>query len=267
MGRVADAAGIQFRVLNRSKGPAVQGPRAQADRKLYREAMQAAIRATPEPRGHRGCGRGPDRRGWRRRRHRHRRWPAHRCRRRGPHHRHLPERPDPYRRDARSRPAASARRRRSASASASMAWASAWAGSRPARRRASTDARSLTTRCKCSMAMMPPQPFSFLTESDHDAADGLPHHPYDGRDPRHHRGQSRPRADLFRRHQKRRPALLPLHRGQGRALQGARAATRSSSSPKASTTTPSIRTASRPRCRRTCSLRSSRPFRASSRRG
>ena len=47
MGRVADAAGIQFRLLNRSKGPAVQGPRAQADRKLYRTAMQAAIRATP----------------------------------------------------------------------------------------------------------------------------------------------------------------------------------------------------------------------------
>ena len=47
MGRVADAAGIQFRVLNRSKGPAVQGPRAQADRKLYRQAMQAAIQATP----------------------------------------------------------------------------------------------------------------------------------------------------------------------------------------------------------------------------
>src|SRR4029078_12612359 len=47
MGRVADAAGIQFRVLNRSKGPAVQGPRAQADRKLYRQAMQATILATP----------------------------------------------------------------------------------------------------------------------------------------------------------------------------------------------------------------------------
>ena len=47
MGRVADLAGIQFRVLNRSKGPAVQGPRSQADRKLYREAMQAAISATP----------------------------------------------------------------------------------------------------------------------------------------------------------------------------------------------------------------------------
>jgi tRNA uridine 5-carboxymethylaminomethyl modification enzyme len=47
MGRVADAAGIQFRVLNRSKGPAVQGPRAQADRKLYRAAIQEEIRSTP----------------------------------------------------------------------------------------------------------------------------------------------------------------------------------------------------------------------------
>jgi tRNA uridine 5-carboxymethylaminomethyl modification enzyme len=44
MGRVADQAGIQFRLLNRSKGPAVRGPRAQADRKLYRRAMQESIR-------------------------------------------------------------------------------------------------------------------------------------------------------------------------------------------------------------------------------
>src|SRR5512144_2199292 len=47
MGRVADEAGIQFRMLHRSKGPAVQGPRAQADRKLYRKAMQAAISDIP----------------------------------------------------------------------------------------------------------------------------------------------------------------------------------------------------------------------------
>ncbi|NDV98192.1 MULTISPECIES: tRNA uridine-5-carboxymethylaminomethyl(34) synthesis enzyme MnmG [unclassified Salipiger] len=47
MGRVADQAGIQFRLLNRRKGPAVQGPRAQADRKLYREAMLREMEAAP----------------------------------------------------------------------------------------------------------------------------------------------------------------------------------------------------------------------------
>lgn len=48
MGRAADAAGIQFRLLNRSKGPAAQGPRVQADRRLYRQAVQNAFRACPD---------------------------------------------------------------------------------------------------------------------------------------------------------------------------------------------------------------------------
>src|SRR5512147_1237275 len=47
MARAADLGGIQFRVLNRRKGPAVRGPRAQADRKLYAHAMQTAIRGVP----------------------------------------------------------------------------------------------------------------------------------------------------------------------------------------------------------------------------
>ncbi|WP_417488927.1 tRNA uridine-5-carboxymethylaminomethyl(34) synthesis enzyme MnmG [Maricaulis sp.] len=47
MGLVADASGIQFRLLNRSKGPAVRGPRTQSDRKLYRQAMQAVLSETP----------------------------------------------------------------------------------------------------------------------------------------------------------------------------------------------------------------------------
>src|SRR3982750_379956 len=47
MGRVIDRTGIQFRILNRSRGPAVQSPRAQADRSLYRKEMRSVLEATP----------------------------------------------------------------------------------------------------------------------------------------------------------------------------------------------------------------------------
>src|SRR5712675_1517606 len=55
MGRAIDRGGIQFRVLNRSKGPAVRGPRAQADRKLYARAIQDLLAAQPHLTIHQGA--------------------------------------------------------------------------------------------------------------------------------------------------------------------------------------------------------------------
>ena len=107
MGRVADRGGIQFRVLNRRKGPAVRGPRAQADRKLYAAAMQQAIRDTAnltvieaeaddlvvrDGRSRRAEAHGR---------------PRDRGRGGRADHGHVPARPDPYRRAARPRRAGS----------------------------------------------------------------------------------------------------------------------------------------------------------------
>ena len=181
-------------MLNRSKGPAVRGPRAQADRKLYRQAMQAAILATRRTSTiDRGRRRGSDRRtdGTRRRR-RHRR----RARRfaagavvltTGTFLRgliHIGEAQDP------GRP-----RRRGAGARP-LATGCTASGLRMGRLKTGTpprlDGRTIDwDGLEVQHGDDPPLPFSFLTERDHDAADRLPHHPHDARRPTRSSRQSR----------------------------------------------------------------------------
>ena len=152
MGRVADRGGIQFRVLNRRKGPAVRGPRAQADRKLYAAAMQQAIRDTANLTVIEAEADDLVIRDDRRRRAQARGRTRARGRGRGAHHRHVPARPHPYRRAPDRRPGASARRRRSACRSRWSASDLRSAASRPARRRGSTAAPSTGRRSRCSPA-------------------------------------------------------------------------------------------------------------------
>ena len=260
MGRVADQGGIQFRVLNRRKGPAVRGPRAQADRKLYAAAMQAAIRATPNLTVIEA--EADDLR--------HRRRPGHAASnsptaarsvaaRGGSHHRHVPARPHPYRRKTNSR--------------------------RPRRR--SAGARPFAHAGKYRLRARP-------FENRHAAASRWPHHRlvgagnaagrrsagavFDADDA--HRQSRRSNAASRARSRRRTRSSAPTciarrciparSRAAARAI-ARRSKTRSSNSAsatairffwsrKVSTITPFIRTAFRRRCRKTCSTRWSRPF-------
>ena len=261
MGRVADAAGIQFRLLNRSKGPAVQGPRAQADRKLYRQAMQAAIRATANLEVIEGAvedlivengrvagivtgdGRqiragavvlttGTFLRGL-----------IHRGEEKTPAGRHG-EAPGQRPLGAPAGPRAATRPPQDRHAGAPR---------RPLDRLG--EPGDAAGRRRAGAVLVPHRADRHRTDQLRD------HHHHRGH-PRHHPRQPAPGADVFGPDRQRRPALLPLHRGQGGALRRAAPGTRSSSSPRASTTTRSIPTASPPRCRPTCRRRSCAPFRA-----
>ena len=255
MGRVADAGGIQFRMLNRRKGPAVRGPRAQADRKLYAAAMQAAIRETANLTVIEGeadeliVSERP----------RHRRSPGGRPgvlgRRRRGHHRHLPARPDPSRRAELAGRAG----RRSAGDGTFEVLRARRLYPRPAQDRHAAAARrhhdrlgrgrNAARRRSAGAVFGPDRP-------DHDAADPVRHHPHHAGDPRGDPGQCASLADVFRADQEHRARAI-ARRSRTRSSSSATAtATRSSWSRKGSTTPRSIPTASRPRCRRRSSSRS-----------
>ena len=252
MARAIDAGGIQFRMLNRSKGPAVQGPRAQADRRLYAQAVRGLLAAQP----------GLELReaevedlvvdGW-----------AGRGRRRpdgaelragavDPDHRHLPARRDPSRRGALARGPGGRPARR-------CGWPTSLLrlGLRLGRLKTGTPPRlDGRTIDRAGLAVQPgddpPVPFSFLTErlpnpqiacwithttsATHELIRANLH-----RAPDLFRARSRLRACATARRSRTRSSASPI----GSAI-------RSSSSPKASTTTRSTRTASRPRCRARC---------------
>ena len=221
MGRVADQAGIQFRLLNRRKGPAVRGPRAQADRKLYAAAMQTALRETANLTIIEG------------------------------------EADDLIIAAGRVEGVVLADGRRLAAGAVVVTtgtflrglihlgeknWPAGRVGEAPAlglsktfertgfalgRLKTGTPPRLDGTTIDWGAVEMqpgddPPEPFSVLTDEDHHAADPVRHHPDDAGDPRGDPRQRASLADVFRADPEPGAALLSVDRGQDRALRRAR---------------------------------------------
>ena len=265
MARAIDRAGIQFRILNASKGPAVRATRAQADRVLYKRAIRELLDAAAEPHAAPAERRRPAARRHARARRRDADRHADRGASRRADGRHVPRRQDPRRPgELRGRP----RGRPGVDRPRARAARSRPRG-RPAEDRHAAAHRrphASTTRASPSSPATSRRPvFSFLgRRAEHPRQVSLPHHAHDGAHARDHPRGARPLAALHGRDRGRRPALLPVDRGQGGALRGPHAPPDLHRARGPRRRSRSIRTASRRRCRSTCSSSSCARFRASS---